>query len=165
MSLSDYIAVMRMGRVEQYGTPEDVYSRPANKYVARFIGSPQLDIFSGQFKRENGRIFYQIGQGSIQVQQDFEPPGGDIDLGVRPEYVMLGERGFPATVRLVQPVGPFTYVTVTWDGGSATARISGISSLRPKDPIRVDFDPSGLLFFDRKTEKLHNISLERLKNQ
>jgi hypothetical protein len=37
--------------------------------------------------------------------------------------------------------------------------------LRPKDPIRVDFDPSGLLFFDRKTEKLHNISLERLKNQ
>ena len=165
LSLSDYIAVMRMGRVEQYGTPEDVYSRPANKYVARFIGSPQLDIFSGQFKRENGRIFYQIGQGSIQVQQDFEPPGGDIDLGVRPEYVMLGERGFPATVRLVQPVGPFTYVTVTWDGGSATARISGISSLRPKDPIRVDFDPSGLLFFDRKTEKLHNISLERLKNQ
>ena len=48
LSISDEVAVMQTGTIEQYGTPGDVYQRPANKYVARFIGSPQMDIFSGE---------------------------------------------------------------------------------------------------------------------
>jgi ABC-type sugar transport system ATPase subunit len=162
LSLSDRIAVMRQGAVEQYGTPEDVYAHPASKYVARFIGSPQLDLFSGQVEIESGQAYYRVGEMRIPLPARVAAilltggvaAGGEIDLGVRPEYVRLGERGMPASVRLVQPVGPFTYVTVDWDGGSATARLSGISLLHPKDPVRVEFDPTGLLFFDRSTEKM-----------
>lgn len=154
LSLSDRVAVMRAGRVEQYGTPEEVYSRPATKYVTRFIGSPQIDIFEGQFEQEGGVLRYRIGDVIIPLPDQAILPAGEIDLGVRPEYIRLGDQGFPAVVRLVQPVGPFTYVTVDWNGGSATARISGISSLRPKDSIRVDFNATGLLFFDRRSEKL-----------
>jgi hypothetical protein len=53
----------------------------------------------------------------------------------------------------VQPVGPFTYVTVDWEGGNVTARVNGLARLRPRENIKVDIDPEGLLFFDRNTEK------------
>ena len=74
-------------------------------------------------------------------------------MGVRSEFVRLGDRGFPALVRLVQPIGPFTYVTVEWQGGSITARVNGVSRLKPRENIQVEIDPEGVLFFDRDTEK------------
>jgi ABC-type sugar transport system ATPase subunit len=154
LSLSDHIAVMRAGKVEQYGTPEEVYSHPATKYVARFIGSPQIDIFVGQFERQGEALCYRIGEFSIPLPAGLHLPSVELDMGVRPEHILLGESGFPSIVRLVQPVGPYTYVTVVWEGGSATARQSGISALRPRDSISVSFDTSGLLFFDRSSEKL-----------
>jgi multiple sugar transport system ATP-binding protein len=80
---------------------------------------------------------------------------GDIpvEMGVRPEHVTLGDRGFPGSVRIVQPVGPFTYVSVDCEGGSVTSRVNGVSHLRPKDPVRVELIPEGLHFFDRETGK------------
>jgi ABC-type sugar transport system ATPase subunit len=153
LSLSDYIAVMQVGKVEQFGTPEDVYLRPATKYVARFIGSPQLDLYAGEFERQAEGWAYRVGQALFPLPGLTRAPDQALDLGVRPEYVLLGEKGFPAVVRLVQPIGPFTYVTVEWEGGVATSRVNGVSNLHAKDPICVSFDPGGMLFFDRKTEQ------------
>jgi multiple sugar transport system ATP-binding protein len=161
LSLSDHIAVLRAGTLEQYGSPEEVYSRPATKYVARFIGSPQIDIFAGEFEMLGDQLQYRIGSVCVPVPVHAPPPSRPVDMGVRPEYILLGQTGFDASVRLVQPVGPFTYVTVDWDsagagasaGASATARVNGVSHLRPKDPVQVEFAPDGLLFFDRETEK------------
>lgn len=154
LSLSDRVAVLRAGEVEQYGTPAEVYSRPASKYVARFIGSPQLDIFSGVVESQDGQAVYRVGDLAVTLPANQSLRGDNLDLGVRPEHVSLGEMGTQAQVRLVQPVGPFTYVTVDWEGGSATARISGISLLRPKDRVHVAFDPMGVLLFDRESERL-----------
>jgi len=153
LSLSDHIAVLRAGRLEQYGTPEEIYSRPATKYVARFIGSPQMDIFAGDFVKSGDEMYYRIGEASVPVPAKVKLLTQPVDMGVRPEYVILGKRGFDATVRLVQPVGPFTYVTVGWPGGSVTARVNGVSHLQPKETIKVEFDPEGLLFFERESEK------------
>jgi multiple sugar transport system ATP-binding protein len=150
LSLSDYIAVMQAGQIEQYGTPEDVYQRPATKYVARFIGSPQLDVFEGEFVSVDSQLYYRVGKGQFSVPLIKSQPQIPIDLGVRPEFVLLGDRGVPAVVRLVQPIGPFTYVTADWEGGSATARVSGVSPLRAHDPICISFNPNGMLFFDRQ---------------
>jgi ABC-type sugar transport system ATPase subunit len=72
-------------------------------------------------------------------------------MGIRPEHVHLGGEGVPARVRIVQPIGPATHVTVEWDGGTATARVGGIGRLAPDDPIHVSFDPAGMVFFDRET--------------
>ena len=74
-------------------------------------------------------------------------------MGVRAEFVNLGKEGFDSLVRLVQPVGPFTCVTVDCQVGSVTARVNGVSHLKPKDHVNVNINPSGLLFFDRDTEK------------
>ena len=153
LSLSDYIAVMQAGHIEQYGTPEDVYLRPATRYVARFIGSPQLDIFAGEIERSGDQLVYQIGNGEFPVPALTRIPDSPVDLGVRPEYVLLGEHGVPAFVRLVQPIGPFTYVTVEWEGGVATSRVNGVSGLRTRDPICVSFDPNGIMFFNRQSSQ------------
>jgi len=153
LSLSDRVAVLRAGKLEQYGSPEEIYSKPATKYVARFIGSPQMDIFTGDFIKSGDEICYRIGEASVPLLAKVKPPIQPVDMGVRPEYVILGKKGFKATVRLVQPVGPFTYVTVDWQGGSVTARVNGVSHLRPKETVKVEFEPEGLLFFDRETEK------------
>lgn len=156
LSLSDRIAVLHAGRVEQFGTPEEIYARPANTYVARFMGSPQMDLWSGEVVRQPGdndgmRLAYNVGEAVFGLPPDLLLAGGAIDLGVRPEHILLGQEGVPVTVRLVQPVGPFTYVTVEWSGGSATARLNGIARLRPREQLHMQLDPAGLLWFDRAT--------------
>ena len=152
LSLSDRIAVMQFGRIEQFGTPEQVYSLPTSKYVARFIGSPQLDIFEGEIESTNGQMNYRIGTERFPMPTLTQLPAKPIDLGVRPEHILLGSEGAPAVVHLVQPIGPFTYVTVTWEGSNATARVSGVSHLRPGDKVNVSFDTTGMLFFDRQSD-------------
>jgi multiple sugar transport system ATP-binding protein len=152
LSLSDQVAVLRMGRLEQYGSPEEIYSKPSTKYVARFIGNPQMDIFEGQFEKSESGYVYRIGEVGINLPVNIIPADKPLDMGIRSEHVRLGNSGFSASVRLVQPVGPFTYVTVGWQGGSVTARVNGISHLKPRDPVRVEFMPESLLFFDRENE-------------
>ena len=152
LSLSDRIAVMQFGRIEQFGTPEQVYSLPTSKYVARFIGSPQLDIFEGEIESANGQMNYRIGTVRFPMPTLTQLPDKPVDLGVRPEHILLGSEGAPAVVHLVQPIGPFTYVTVTWEGSNATARVSGVSHLRPRDKVNVSFDTTGMLFFDRQSD-------------
>ncbi len=153
MSLSDHVAVLSAGRLEQQGSPEEIYSRPASKYIARFIGSPQMDIFAGEFTSLDGAAGYRVGEALIRLPGSLKPPAQAADLGVRPEHVLLGRSGFTAAVRLVQPVGPFTYVTVGWEGGAVTARVNGISHLKVDEPVQVEFDPEGLQFFDRSSER------------
>ena len=111
-----------------------------------------MDIFAGEFVNGNG-FRYRIGETEVVLPASIRLPETAVDVGVRAEFVHLGNKGFDATIRLVQPVGPFTYVTVDWQGGSVTARVNGVSHRKPKENIKVDINPDGLLFFDRTSEK------------
>jgi multiple sugar transport system ATP-binding protein len=152
MSISDRIAVMRGGRVEQYGTPEAIYLRPATRYVATFIGSPQMDILDGAIERTGDAAFFRVGSARFPLPERAavaEPAGSaPVQLGVRAESVIIGADGVPATVGLVQPIGPSTYVTVGWSGGTLTARVPGIARFRLGDAVRVKLDLNSLHFFD-----------------
>jgi multiple sugar transport system ATP-binding protein len=156
LSISDRIAVMREGRIEQYGTPAEVYARPATTYVARFIGSPPMDILQGAIVAANGAAAYRIGTASFplpeRVAAALSAAGSGIDLGVRAEHVLLAppDDGVAATVQVVQPLGPATVVTASWDGGSLTARVPGIATLPPGATVGLRLDPAGLLFFARE---------------
>ncbi len=159
LSISDRIAVMRQGRVEQYGTPEEVYARPATTYVARFIGSPPMDIMQGQLVVEDGATVYRVGAAVFPLPERTAgalSAGSSIhgvDLGVRSEHILLTPPGdgVLATVQVVQPLGPSTVVTAAWDGGALTARVPGIAALPPGERVGLHLDPAGLLFFDRET--------------
>jgi ABC-type sugar transport system ATPase subunit len=156
MSISDRVAIMRLGRIEQVGTPEEVYARPRSTYVARFVGSPQMDILRGAFTRIDDETRYQVGDAAFRVPSAIADrvSDRDVDLGIRPEHVQLGQGGVEATIRVVQPLGPVTILTLTWPGGSLTARLPGITRLQPGQSVSLALDPEHILVFDRETGML-----------
>jgi ABC-type sugar transport system ATPase subunit len=154
LSISDRIAIMRNGWIEQVGTPQEVYLRPVSRYVARFIGSPPVDILTGTFEREAGQIWYRVGAARFEIPESIVPTGdGALDLGVRPEHVLLGAVGQAVTVAVIQPVGPVTYVTVDWMGGRLTSRVPGIVDVKVGETIHVSLAPEGILYFDRESDQ------------
>ncbi|MBZ9994148.1 ABC transporter ATP-binding protein [Mesorhizobium sp. BH1-1-4] len=156
MSISDRIAVMNQGRVEQLGTPEEIYSRPATRFVATFIGSPRMELAPGEIVSGAGGVACRIAsvEFPFTAQSGTVAPGRQVDVGIRPEHVKLGGAGMPATVRLVQPVGPTTHVTVDWQGGTLVASIPGFVRLSPGASIHAAIDPDHLLVFDRQSGEL-----------
>jgi multiple sugar transport system ATP-binding protein len=149
MSISDRIAVMNGGRIEQLGTPEEIYARPTTRYVATFIGSPRIELAAGEIGAEGvikaGTATIPLGAGARLA------PGRPVDFGIRPEYVALGDSGIPATVRLVQPVGPTTHVTLDWEGGTLLASLPGFVRLNSGMPVKAAIDSRHLLIFDRQS--------------
>lgn len=149
MSISDRIAVMHKGRIEQLGTPEEIYSRPATRYVATFIGNPRIELAPGVVVKEGGQSFCAIGATRIPLASGVEA-GREVEVGIRPEYVRLDdEAGIPAVVRLVQPVGPTTHVTLDWEGGTLFCSIPGFVRLAPGATTRFNVDGDRTLVFDR----------------
>jgi multiple sugar transport system ATP-binding protein len=153
MSISDRIAVMNLGVIEQFGTPEEIYNRPATRYVASFIGNPRIELYAGRMEQTPGGMACRIGAVVVPLNGRGVAGGLDVDVGVRPEHVRIGDRGFPAIVRLVQPVGPATHVTLDWEGGSLTASVPGFVRLDHGSAVKAEIDPAHLLVFDRKTGK------------
>ena len=152
LSLSDRIAIMNSGKIEQIGTPEDVYSRPCSTYVARFIGSPQMDILAGAVENRDGSPSYVVGDAAFEIPAGALPANhGDLDLGVRSEHIRIGQGGAKLPVIVVQPLGSETYVTLGESTFNLTARVPGMARFNPGDMLEVSFDPEGLLFFDRES--------------
>jgi multiple sugar transport system ATP-binding protein len=114
MTMADRIVVMHDGRVEQIGTPLELYDNPANLFVAGFIGSPAMNFLKGVLRRENGRAEVEAPDGTRLPL----PPGTagregqEVIYGTRPEHLGLAADGggVPATVIVVEPTGADTYV-------------------------------------------------------
>ncbi len=157
MSISDRIAVMRLGKVEQFGTPEEIYSTPVSKYVAQFVGSPRMNILDGELLRSGKQTDFRFGPIVIPLGAQAATigaiDGNRIELGIRSEHVRIGDSGLPAMVRFVQPIGPETHVTVGWNDTAQTliARVPGIVRLQPGAQVDVVLDPASMLFFDPET--------------
>jgi ABC-type sugar transport system ATPase subunit len=152
MAISDRIAVMRDGRVQQVGTPQEVYCRPATLAVARFIGSPPMALLEGRVADGDDGPAYRVGAASFPLPSRIAAALAahpDATLGIRAEHVRLGEVGVPARVAVAQPLGPVTHVSAGWDGGALTASVPGMAAPRPGDPVHLALDPAGLLFFER----------------
>jgi multiple sugar transport system ATP-binding protein len=152
LSISDRIAVMRDGRIEQFGTPEEVYVRPLTQYVARFIGTPQIDFLRGQVIAPDEGAAFRVGETAFSlsaVAANMLKPGAVLELGVRPEHVLLSDIGAPALVEIVQPVGPSTFVTLVWNGGKLIARVPGMAALKAGDKVHFSVEPRHLMLFDQ----------------
>jgi len=152
LSISDRIAIMRDGVVEQFGTPEEVYTQPATSSVARFIGSPQIELMAGTVTMGDGCVTLSIAGTDIPISdsQARFVSGQDVEVGIRPEHVRLSDKGHPARVELVQPVGPSTHVSLNWAGGKLVTSMPGFVRLRAGTATHFDFDPQHLLIFDKK---------------
>ncbi|MES1264919.1 MAG: sn-glycerol-3-phosphate ABC transporter ATP-binding protein UgpC, partial [Variovorax sp.] len=110
MTMADKIVVLHDGVVEQVGAPLDLYDRPANLFVAGFIGSPAMNLLKGKVEREG---FVVDGSGGLTLPFANAPtatPGLSAVYGIRPEHFVLDDAGFPITVEVVEPTGSETQV-------------------------------------------------------
>ena len=128
MTLGDRLVVMNKGRAAQVATPMEVWSRPADSYVATFIGSPSMNLLSATLE-EGGRAA-RLASGTLLRFGDGPRPGADgtaVTIGLRPEHVGTGGEGaLPLAVDLVEPLGSETVVHGRLPDGSAlTARLTG----------------------------------------
>jgi multiple sugar transport system ATP-binding protein len=130
LTLGDRIAVLDAGRVRQVGTPDEVYGRPNDRFVAGFLGSPAMNFLG----REEARRFYEIPEGTV--------------LGVRPEHIRIGAHGLRTRVDLVEVAGSDAYVHL--DRG-LVARVP--AHLRPAEGANVGaaFERGATHLFDEAT--------------
>ena len=129
MTLGDRIVVMHAGRVQQIGSPLDIYDRPANLFVAGFLGSPPMNQIAGRLVRLDG-IRFEAADGGLAVRiPDTEVPerfpAGPVVLGVRPEAIrpVAGQPGFDAVVEGVEPLGYESLVTARAGSVPITLRV------------------------------------------
>jgi ABC-type sugar transport system ATPase subunit len=157
MTLADRIVVMRDGRIEQVGTPMEIYYEPVNQFVASFFGSPAMNLITGEVRRKPGGPVFTFGGSDVPLDGMGEIPDGPVTLGVRPEGVRLAGvvGGHPARVTLVEPLGKETLVYL--DYGSERLLIAVASpAFWVEEGARIEFDFLGgrLYLFDREGRRL-----------
>jgi multiple sugar transport system ATP-binding protein len=157
MTLGDRIVVMNEGRVQQAGAPLDVYNRPANLFVAGFLGSPPMNVVLGRIVRRDGVRFESAEGGFIVRLGDEDIPAiaedKPVRLGVRPEAIRPGREapGFEAIVEAVEPLGHESLVTVRGGSLSITLRVDPDIVLELGQPTSCAIVPGGLHWFDAET--------------
>lgn len=134
--MADKIVVMNGGKVEQIGTPLELYDHPANLFVAGFIGSPAMNFLSGKLVTEGAGRAVQIAQGcALPAPANREPDGREVIIGVRPEHFDIGESCVKAQVVVVEPTGADTQVYCRIAGQDVTAVSRARHTFRPGDTI------------------------------
>ena len=157
MVLSDRIAIMRLGVLQQYGPPHMIYGDPVNIFVAGFIGSPQMNLLEGQLERDDGgAIFAAANSTAVWRLPGMPAPVGAtrVTLGVRPEHVTLSRTetdGPVATISLVEPVGPTTFVDLEVGGGTFKASTDPEIDFQAGEKVSVGINPRRVYFFDPHT--------------
>ena len=157
LTLADRIAVMRSGLIQQLASPDEIYNRPVNKYVAGFIGSPEINFLDGLLERTK----FHTGDLVLDVARyPFgKMPGGPAWFGVRPEAVMTGDaaRALPVhldcVVEIVEPMGADTLVWTKVAGQDFRLRMEGQAKVAPGDALHIGFDPVRASMFDKGTEE------------
>jgi multiple sugar transport system ATP-binding protein len=125
MTMADRIVVMNEGRIEQIGTPLDLYDNPVSVFVAAFIGSPSMNLLNGTFDVSEGKPVFRLSADVVLSVGNFLSPKADTSriYGIRPEYWRVGDQrtGVPAKVVVVEPLGSETQVTVAIAGQTVVA--------------------------------------------
>jgi multiple sugar transport system ATP-binding protein len=152
MTLADRIVVMRDGLVQQVGVPRVVYARPANRFVAGFIGSPPMNFLEGEL--EGGAV---VGQGfRIALPAGTAADGRSVVVGIRPEALEVtteGDGALRASVEVVEPMGAEVLAHVGTDAAPMVVRLPGDSTVRAGDSLDLRVEPGSVHVFDPETEE------------
>jgi multiple sugar transport system ATP-binding protein len=154
MTLGSRIAVMKGGVLQQLGTPDDIYRRPANTYVATFIGSPTMNLIAGSATGTGAEAQFAIEGGVLPLRCPSTEPG--VQMGLRPEHISLSDAApWRGEVSVVEPTGADTYVVVKTAAGNVTVRTAPQTAVRPGDHV-------GLAIGGEHVNWFHGQSGERL---
>jgi multiple sugar transport system ATP-binding protein len=163
ISLADRIAVMRAGRLQQFGTAEAIYERPANIFVAQFIGSPPANLVKGRLRKSEGRYMFERGTFSLDLTPHREVidrtlKGDEIAVGFRPEDVGVsmgaGRSGLvSAEIYAVEPLGDETIIDLKIADVIVRALVSSEFSVRVGETASMSVPVEKVNLFDVGTEK------------
>ncbi|WP_454668079.1 TOBE domain-containing protein [Achromobacter aegrifaciens] len=141
---------MNQGRIQQDGTPDDLYDAPANAFVAGFVGSPAINLVTAQPAGEGFAINGQVLPGSVRYRaaSGYGPLPNSLTLGIRPEYLRIGEEGLPAAIELVERLGTEQVVTLQACGVSLRVKLDSEVRYRAGDRVNLSLDWSRVHLFD-----------------
>jgi multiple sugar transport system ATP-binding protein len=159
MTLADRVIVMNDRRIQQVGPPMEIYSRPANVFVAQFVGSPAMTLAPATPARAEGEFAaLSLGDGTLvetRVPRAALPPGA-LRIGLRPEAVRVARSGTRAKVDLVERLGERTLIYARLaDGQPITAEDSGNSRVKIGDEVALKIDGSAAHVFDAEGAGYH----------
>jgi multiple sugar transport system ATP-binding protein len=167
MTMGHRIVVLRDGILQQLDTPQTLYDRPANLFVAGFIGTPAMNFFTGQLVTENGgqELWVQTSGLKLRAPDTFrtklaDQVGREIVFGVRPEHIH-GKSEVPTAdpnrvakvnVSVVEPLGSEVFAYLSTNGHEFIARMDAAAQPKPGETIEAVFDTDHLHVFDKETE-------------
>lgn len=157
MTMANRIAVLNNGRLQQYATPQELYRRPANMFVAGFIGSIPINFIEGEVVRINGDVRIDAGALAIglvdglRVDVDGLMHGRRVVVGIRPEHIKLGRGPYHGRVVIVEPLGRDMIIHIDVDGYVVRAVVPATARIREGGIVKFDFDYRYLHIFDRET--------------
>jgi multiple sugar transport system ATP-binding protein len=161
MTLGDRVVVLDRGQVQQVGPPLQLYERPANRFVAGFLGWPPMNFFDGRLARSaRGEPVLAAGGRELPLLAETFAPSvayneSDVTAGIRPEHVRVGEVTasckIAMDVLLLEPLGATTLATLRRDGLQLLALVGGRPALRERQAVEVGLDMRHLHLFDRSS--------------
>ena len=153
MTMADRIVVMRDGRVEQIGTPLDLYDTPQNVFVAGFIGSPSMNFLQGKIDGNDGKLHFLSDDGLIFPIPDAPVKSGDrVTYGIRPEHIELGENGMSFEISVLEPMGSETQIYAKSGAQKIDALVKDRLSSKPGMHVNFVINPEHVHLFDAQSE-------------
>jgi multiple sugar transport system ATP-binding protein len=153
MTLADRIAVLSAGHVMQYASPDEIYNRPAAKFVAGFTGSPSMNFAAATVSADGASVVVAGATVALGYARK-SAAGREVTFGVRPEDIDVGG-DIPARVVVIEPLGAETLVTLAIGSGKPVemiTRVDADTKLTPGDQIKVSINAAKTHLFDLKTE-------------
>ena len=158
MTMADRIVILNDCKIEQTGTPMEVYTYPASRFVAGFVGSPAMNFLKANITGDSSDKIARLGDGAEVAMKIDVPLGGTYELGIRPEAVQVTKSGgiTQARATVVEHLGDRTLIYATLsDGTQITAQDGGRSEVKPGEDVALTFDTTQLHLFDENGRAYH----------
>jgi multiple sugar transport system ATP-binding protein len=153
LTLADRIAVMKDRIIQQIGTPHEVYQRPANRFVASFVGSPSMNFVAGQLRFDAGGAVFTANDFKFPLQgyefSSAAPDGAAVELGVRPEHIEVAANGRELSIEMVESMGSDLLAWTKLGGAPISLRLPVESPSKTGDRVAVTISPAKVSLFDR----------------
>ena len=155
MSMGDRIAVMNEGKILQYGSPKDIYTKPKTKFVGAFIGSPSMNFIPINHGIETGNQSVRIDNEEYKIPKSKESSNSQNNiLGVRPEKMFLSDnKGIPGEVYGSEYLGTRKILTIQSLFGTYKVRVSNDVNLKIGSNVKINFESESAIIFDNETDK------------
>ena len=153
LTMSTNIAVMKLGVIQQFDTPDKIYHFPANLFVADFIGNPKVNLLEGAVSGQNS-----VDLGKFKISVETNNATGKVVVGIRPEDIAISTQPVPGAVEFsaysVLPSGADTTIIARLGDLELTIKVMGISKIKMDEKIWLTFNPHTLNLYDKESSNL-----------